>query len=85
MAAKRTESATQEDLRLRCQELLAYRMSVDEEAAAAKRQDALHVAAAQARLDCPPHLSWLRCRQKLTRRHQSETQQLAGEAIKVNS
>ncbi len=37
----------QEDLRQRCEELLAYRLSVEEERAAAARQDALHAAAAQ--------------------------------------
>ncbi len=48
-AAKRVEATTQEDLRQRCEELLAYRLSVDEERAAAARQDELHAAAAQVR------------------------------------
>ena len=48
-AAKRVEATTQEDLRQRCEELLAYRLSVDEERAAAARQDELHAAAARVR------------------------------------
>ena len=41
--------ASQEDVRLHCEELLAFRMSVNEEEAAAKRQDELHAAATRAR------------------------------------
>ena len=48
--AKRNEQATQEDIRRQCQELLAYRVSVNEEEAIAKRQDELHAASARVRL-----------------------------------
>ena len=46
-AEKRAEAVAQEDLRQRCEDLLAYRLSVDEERAAAARQDELHAAAAR--------------------------------------
>ena len=48
-AAKRVEAAAHEDMRQRCEELIAYRLSVDEERAAAARQDELHAAAARVR------------------------------------